>query len=1393
MNEKTIDSKGNPIARFSISNIEKLTNFVKENPENTQFIKELINATTIDDKGNTIARFSISNIEKLTNFANETPGNTQFIKDLINEKVIDYTGNTIVRFDASNIEKLIELYSDKTNQNLIDCLLNLKSQNENVLLFGKQIEEIIKINNSQPDLINKLISEPKYNIFLQGINKNNINFFENETVLNKIANQLNSDNYLFSLQHNYLDNSYQYEFSNGKDKEVFFVNKTDKGLEYNGSETQKTRGDKTLVRREFNDGSYLVEEIGNINVIINGLSASIPLSMKKTQFDNSGIQVRSEVLTPSKNKPGTYTINVYERGLNQSMVKKPIGTVELYGSKNQGMKAKRTVTSSDGTVTTHTIIQGPKGSGMKYEIKDKDGNILGITERQYRKIDENHYTSSVNGQKYDTQFVDDRVIVSKVDKNGNKTETIELGSDILDSQLKDLYKQLPGDYFFKIKEIGLKKVSINTDIQDNGAFIPNTNEINFSNELKNNSFVFAHELGHAIDFNYNSGKIHNNPELNNIYQEELAEYKKISSDAEGHSIDYFTTGLRPIPETIAEFNALTSGLINQDCDVIQLRSVVLQQHFPRTCAKIMELTQKDFSTTPKKVDDIPKLEDNNSPKIFAAINPTGTNIKNELRYISPEELAELKKNNPSSIKEMSNGDVLFIGEDFTFTKIGTTKKALGDSSVDLSNVSSDEARKIINNFIKNNKLTDIENGFVKNKLYELINGELNGKTKQHAMALLNVIKAMKDSNLENNISSNMIDFIKNDNYNKVIDYIKNNKNDFNTEKCITDIKTDIVKSNKSVTPLYEKAMGLAENPGMRNKFTDVIYNTINTTTNDKLISQIELMTKMNDSVLKTYLNSMDKTLPRVDGNLVEILNNIEPMVVEKLVNQCFELMGDVSVDDFGKLIKGFQNIPSEIVPYIDNNINSHIIESMLLGNKGIIDVFNKIQPDEFNKISEDVQKELSNKNHIYTDKEYIINTIKFIETPKFKEIKNTIKSKFPQIDNEKFDSKLKAFFIANKVENPDEFIRYIENLDTNHLIDIAPRIEKFEEEQLLEFLNYHQQRGTELTAENLTYNGNLTKDLQKDLVGYDQLSQILSRFPNTDRRIGHLPQEWMNEISKENQKDFAEKIYQTINSFVKSTRDNNSLNQFKNELQKLLGKNVEIIELTTGEYGTGYKITAENQKPFVLKAFNKPRKTFNGYNVHGKTIEPQNAMYAKGRSNGFAGFYFGQVADKFDNDGYMFVEFLAKKEGNPKIKDASITKLSSADFDAAKLHNFREGKIIDYGAMTIENKKLLEDKGIAKYTRIITSNIIASKNSDIYGFNNQRLAIVKNAVSKAENPMQVVEAINIIEQSVTKNIDENTINELKQIKKDAYIKYIQKTNPNIDANKAFEIYESNNI
>ncbi len=107
-----------------------------------------------------------------------------------------------------------------------------------------------------------------------------------------------------------------------------------------------------------------------------------------------------------------------------------------------------------------------------------------------------------------------------------------------------------------------------------------------------NPFILAHELGHAIDWNNKPEYVHSNRKLKAIYQDELIKYKKETSDAEGHSIDYFTQkdkNSNPLDEVIAEFYALTSGLINEDCESIQLRSVVLQQHFPRTCVKIMEL------------------------------------------------------------------------------------------------------------------------------------------------------------------------------------------------------------------------------------------------------------------------------------------------------------------------------------------------------------------------------------------------------------------------------------------------------------------------------------------------------------------------------------------------------------------------------------------------------------------------------------------------------------------------------------------------------------------------------------------------------------------------------------------------------------------------------------
>ena len=765
--------------------------------------------------------------------------------------------------------------------------------------------------------------------------------------------------------------------------------------------------------------------------------------------------------------------------------------------------------------------------------------------------------------------------------------------------------------------------------------------------------------------------------------------------------------------------------------------------------------------------------------------------ESEFKHFTREEIETLKKQD-KNVKEMSNGDVFRIGDDGSFTKIGTTKAPLKDSSVDLSNVDADKAKVMINDFIKNNKLEDIKDPIIQNKISELQNEILDGKTKKHTMALLNVFKAFKENNIDTNFSQNAVDFITIDNYTKVIDYMKTHKNNFNPDECVAKITKDIVTSNKTTKQLYNRAATLADTPEIQNKFATLIYNTINTTTGDKLASQVDIINKMNDNVLKTYLNSMDKTLFRVDEPLVNVLNNIESEIVEKYVSRYLGMMNQVPAREFTSLILGFKNMPAEIASHIPENIETPILESTILGNKGIIDVFKNTDSKTFDKIPDDVKVELSNKNRVYTDKQHITEALDFIKTQEFEDISNIIKSKFPQINKPQFEAKLKAYFIANNTGNPDNFIEYVKNIDIDELINIAPRVKDFEAEQLIEFLNYHQQKGTELTAENLTYSGSLTKDMQKDLMDYDTLSQILSRFPNTDRRIGHLPQEWMDIIPKDRQKDFANNIYQEINSFVTSDRNDIDIITFQTKLTKLFGEKVEIEQRGTGKYGTGYKITVNGQKPFILKAFHEPPKEFKGYNVHGRTIEPQNAMYAKDRSNDFAGFYFGRAADKFDNDGFMLVEYLPDEPAPVRTKDMSIPKLTSADYDSNQNHNYRSGKIIDYGAMLPVDKTLLEDKGIAKYTRIISSNIIALKGSDTYGFNDARLNIVKNTVQQAENPMQVVEAINIIERNITKNVDSKTLQELKQIKKEAFIKHIKETKPDVEPEAYFAAYDLNN-
>ena len=107
--------------------------------------------------------------------------------------------------------------------------------------------------------------------------------------------------------------------------------------------------------------------------------------------------------------------------------------------------------------------------------------------------------------------------------------------------------------------------------------------------------VFMHEVGHFIDTEKEGtyiGIISENPELTQIYKEELSNFKKNSTIKQQEFIDYFigedeTNGKA---ETMAETNMLLTTPYSSR------RSLYLQQHFPKTIAKIAELRHSVLSS-----------------------------------------------------------------------------------------------------------------------------------------------------------------------------------------------------------------------------------------------------------------------------------------------------------------------------------------------------------------------------------------------------------------------------------------------------------------------------------------------------------------------------------------------------------------------------------------------------------------------------------------------------------------------------------------------------------------------------------------------------------------------------------------------------------------------------
>ena len=263
------------------------------------------------------------------------------------------------------------------------------------------------------------------------------------------------------------------------------------------------------------------------------------------------------------------------------------------------MVIQKSFTSYDGTKTDYYYEETPDGVKISdYRITDKDGNILLDEHTTFQPVkgSDNKFLSSENGRVFEITHTPEKIQVTDR-STGEKVEleTAKIAPGRPENVMQVL-KELPGSYLMQIAK---NPITIESSDFDPGLWgnyskilylgVPSW----FSGEDEQFS-VFMHEMGHYIDTEKESEKygiISQNKELKEIYNQELANFKKNSTVRQQEFVDYFIGGIpkNARAETMAESTMILSTPYSSR------RSLYLQQHFPRTIAKIAELTKSVLS------------------------------------------------------------------------------------------------------------------------------------------------------------------------------------------------------------------------------------------------------------------------------------------------------------------------------------------------------------------------------------------------------------------------------------------------------------------------------------------------------------------------------------------------------------------------------------------------------------------------------------------------------------------------------------------------------------------------------------------------------------------------------------------------------------------------------
>ena len=589
--ERTYNSIiGSNVPRFKVFQIEDLVSLSKENPE-------LVNNLVKERYSENELRFDSNEIDWLLPLSKENP---ELVNNLIKERTYDSKGNNIPRFNVSQISYFVHI----KNKDILNTLLNTKTLDMNGNQIPAYSNEIIELVSSTNDsnMINAIIKYCK----TEDLKKYNLSFIKdiiskNETNIIPIADNIAKNNNIVNYHINYgkgtkFKDSFCITSEENNTIKTIIFDKNGNILKSNSLKlVENNTGGKqrSTVFENYNDDSgnnvsFISRHSNEVN------SDALPTNIKnqyvKEVKSPDGKVLYKEYHVPSKDYPNKFDIYREENGRRYK-----IGSTETTNN-GQYQNIERTIHSSDGTQTQYFYAENANGRMTNTIIKDKNGNILLNNKQQFNKVDDNHYVSKENGKTYDIQYFDDKVVVKNDNGETIEIPIVENGNDGLSKDLLPLLKQLPGSILFDIKKYNLSSAYITKDpeLKNNAAYSPLYKAVAMSPELfdKKDLFGLIHELGHFKDDSIN---VYSNKELLKIYNSERDELLKNSSETEFNEMDYFLVLEHPnkggaITEMIAETNALRFS--SNKYENLETRSMFMQEHFPKTFAKIVELLQQ---------------------------------------------------------------------------------------------------------------------------------------------------------------------------------------------------------------------------------------------------------------------------------------------------------------------------------------------------------------------------------------------------------------------------------------------------------------------------------------------------------------------------------------------------------------------------------------------------------------------------------------------------------------------------------------------------------------------------------------------------------------------------------------------------------------------------------